>query len=183
MYGSTEQRSPGLTFVTPGADGEHFDAEFVAGDARIAEERHLAEVAADVGAADADAMDAHQGIRAGTGLLAGDVERFQCLGASSWSAFMREFFLQGAARWEGGPVFAVPDSACRGRASVPLHSLSGGPRRGNLSECCACPGRRCRGTRRGRSTAGRTRSRHAGHALRQRVRRSAMGLFVPSPAS
>ena len=41
-------------------DGEHFDAQFVAGDARVAEERHLAEVAAVVGAAHADAVDAHE---------------------------------------------------------------------------------------------------------------------------
>src|SRR5262249_14354737 len=42
------------------ADGEHLDAELVAGDTRVAEEGHLAQVAADVGAADADAVDAHQ---------------------------------------------------------------------------------------------------------------------------
>ena len=50
-----------------GADLEHLDAQFVAGDARIAVERHLAEIAADVGAADADAVDAHQRL-AGAGL-------------------------------------------------------------------------------------------------------------------
>jgi hypothetical protein len=38
-------------------------------DARITEERHLAEIAADVGAANADAMDANQCL-AGTGALA-----------------------------------------------------------------------------------------------------------------
>lgn len=38
------------------ADGKDFDAEFVTGNARVAEERHLAEVAAVVGAANAHAM-------------------------------------------------------------------------------------------------------------------------------
>ena len=56
------------------ADGEDFDAEFVAGDARVAEERHLAEVAADVGAADADLMDAHQRLAGAGRGGAGDVE-------------------------------------------------------------------------------------------------------------
>ena len=46
--------------MTPGPTSTHFDAEFVAGDARVAEEGHLAEVAADVGAADADAVDPDQ---------------------------------------------------------------------------------------------------------------------------
>src|SRR5205085_2596520 len=45
-----------------GADLEHLDAQLMAGNTRIAEERHLAQVAADVGAADADAMDANQGL-------------------------------------------------------------------------------------------------------------------------
>src|SRR5262249_17909898 len=40
------------------ADRQHFHAEFVPRDARVAEERHLAEVAGEVGAADADAPDA-----------------------------------------------------------------------------------------------------------------------------
>ena len=70
MYGSTEQRSPGLTLVDAGADRDDLDAQLVAGDARVAEERHLAEVAADVGAADADAVDADQGLAgAGSGRL------------------------------------------------------------------------------------------------------------------
>src|SRR5437868_3535281 len=50
----------GLNVGDRSADLEHLDAEFVSRDARIAGERHLAEVAADVGAADADAMDAHK---------------------------------------------------------------------------------------------------------------------------
>ena len=53
-----------------GADGEDFDAEFVAGDARVAVERHLAEVAADVGAADADPVDADDAPRRGRGSAA-----------------------------------------------------------------------------------------------------------------
>ena len=60
MYGSTEQRSPGLDVGDARADCEHLDAQLVAGNARVAEERHLAEIAADVGAADADAMHANQ---------------------------------------------------------------------------------------------------------------------------
>jgi hypothetical protein len=39
------------------ADGKHLDAELVAGDARVAEEGHLAEVARVVRAADADAVN------------------------------------------------------------------------------------------------------------------------------
>ena len=67
MYGSTEQRSPALTFADAGADVDDFDAQLVTGDAGIAEERHLAEIAADVGSANADPMDAHQSL-AGAGL-------------------------------------------------------------------------------------------------------------------
>ncbi len=52
-------------FVTPCADLDYLDAEFVAGDARIAVKGHLAEVAAKVGAADADTMDAHQRLAGG----------------------------------------------------------------------------------------------------------------------
>jgi hypothetical protein len=48
----------GLDVRDIGADLDDLDAELVAGDARLAEEGHLAEVAAEVGAADADAMDA-----------------------------------------------------------------------------------------------------------------------------
>ena len=40
------------------ADGEDLDAEFMSGDARVGIERHLAEVASVVGAADTDAVDA-----------------------------------------------------------------------------------------------------------------------------
>ena len=55
------------------ADLDHLDPQLVAGDARIAEEGHLAEVAADVGPADADPVDAHQrlarpGLGGGVGL-------------------------------------------------------------------------------------------------------------------
>src|ERR1044071_1515488 len=42
------------------ADGEDLDAEFVAGDARVAEEGHLAQVTAVVRAADADPMNAQE---------------------------------------------------------------------------------------------------------------------------
>lgn len=48
------------------ADRQDFDAEFVAENARVRHKRHLAEVSADVGAADADAMDADEGF-AGAG--------------------------------------------------------------------------------------------------------------------
>ena len=60
MYGSTEQRSPDRTLVTSVADIQHFDAQLMAGNAWIAEERHLAQVAADVGSANADLVDANQ---------------------------------------------------------------------------------------------------------------------------
>ncbi len=70
------------------ADRHDLDAQLVAGDARIAEERHLAEIAADVGAADADTVDAHQRL-AGTGFFGPSISmRFQCLGASRDRAFM-----------------------------------------------------------------------------------------------
>ena len=42
------------------ADFEHFDAELVPGNARIAEQREFAEVRAGIGAADADAVRAHE---------------------------------------------------------------------------------------------------------------------------
>src|SRR5947208_562298 len=42
------------------ANHEHLHAEFMAGDSRIAEERHLAEIAGDVRAANSYAMDAQQ---------------------------------------------------------------------------------------------------------------------------
>ena len=41
-------------------DFEHFDAQFVSWYSRIAVKRHLAEVAGQVGAADADTVDAHE---------------------------------------------------------------------------------------------------------------------------
>ena len=56
----------GLDVGDAGADLDDLDAKFVAGDARIAVEGHLAEIAADVGAADADAMDPDQDV-AGAG--------------------------------------------------------------------------------------------------------------------
>jgi hypothetical protein len=44
----------------PRADLEHLDPQLMPRNAGVAEERHLAQVAADVGAADADPVDAHQ---------------------------------------------------------------------------------------------------------------------------
>ena len=55
-----------LHVLDPRPHRHHLDAEFMARDARVAEERHLAEVAAVVGAADADGMHADDG-RAGAG--------------------------------------------------------------------------------------------------------------------
>ncbi len=48
-----------------GADGEDFDAEFVAGDAGVGEEGHFAEVPCVIGATDADAVDANEGLVGG----------------------------------------------------------------------------------------------------------------------
>src|SRR2546421_11902522 len=45
-----------------GADGHNFHSEFVAGDSRVTVEGHLAQIPADVGAADADAVDADDGL-------------------------------------------------------------------------------------------------------------------------
>ena len=56
------------------ADGEHLDTQLVAGDARVAEEGHLAEVAGDVRAADADAMDAEKDFAGGGRGGFGDVD-------------------------------------------------------------------------------------------------------------
>ena len=67
MYGSTEQRSPGFTFVTPSPTASTSTPSSWPGNARVAEERHLAEVAAEVGAADADALHADERL-AGAGL-------------------------------------------------------------------------------------------------------------------
>ena len=71
------------------ADREHFDAELVPGNARIAEERHLAEIAAEIGAADADAVHAHErfarpGLRPARAMSM--LARSVC-GFSSWSGF------------------------------------------------------------------------------------------------
>ena len=55
------------------ADFEDFHAQLVAGDSRIAEERHLAQVAAVIGAADAHAMRPHQGLPRSGRLRFGDV--------------------------------------------------------------------------------------------------------------
>ena len=69
----------GLDVDDASADFDDLDAEFMAGDARVAEERHLAEVAADVGAANADAMDAHHCL-AGAGFFrAGDLDALPLL--------------------------------------------------------------------------------------------------------
>jgi hypothetical protein len=57
-YGSTAQRSPGVWSRRRVVHFENFDAELVAEDARVGEERLLAAVGVPVGAADADAMDA-----------------------------------------------------------------------------------------------------------------------------
>ena len=69
-----------------GADGEDFDAEFVAGDARVAEEGHLAEIPANIGPADSDPMNADQGLAgAGTGRLRnGDRAEAAGLFESTW---------------------------------------------------------------------------------------------------
>src|SRR5262249_22319168 len=56
------------------ADRHDLDAEFVAGDARVAEERHLAEVAVKVGPADADAEDTDHGVAGTGGRWFGDVD-------------------------------------------------------------------------------------------------------------
>src|SRR5256885_1883942 len=45
-----------------GGHSDHFDTEFVSRDARIAEEGHFTEIAGQIGAANADAMNAHQGL-------------------------------------------------------------------------------------------------------------------------
>src|SRR6266446_3022916 len=92
---AVDVRLDGATVAGPNvghtrADGDDLDAEFVAGDARVGEERHLAEVAAQVGAADADAVDAHQRV-AGAG--------FGRLGEVDALPLFRRFELQGFHGW------------------------------------------------------------------------------------
>ena len=58
------------------ADRQHLDAQFVTWDARVAKQRHLALVGADVGAAHADAVDAHQGLAAAGRGGAGSLRRW-----------------------------------------------------------------------------------------------------------
>src|SRR5829696_128175 len=58
--------------LDPRPDGDDLDPEFVPGDPRVAVERHLAEVTADVGPADADAVDAHQRLAGAWGVRLGD---------------------------------------------------------------------------------------------------------------
>ena len=78
----------GLDVGHAGADRDDFDAQLVAGNARVAEERHLAEIAADVGAADADAMDADEGFAAAGGRGSGMAMVRNRPGCSSWMACM-----------------------------------------------------------------------------------------------
>ena len=69
------------------ADGDDLDAQLVAGDARVAEEGHLAEVAAEVRPADADPVDAHQGLAgSGRGGLGG-VDEGEVLGGLQEQGF------------------------------------------------------------------------------------------------
>src|SRR5438067_277466 len=60
-------------------DIEHLDTELVAGDARIAEEGHLAEIAADIGAANADPMHAHERLPRPWFLRPGNVDALEIL--------------------------------------------------------------------------------------------------------
>src|SRR5207247_10757 len=50
----------GLDIGDIGADVDYFDSQLMSGNARVAEERHLAEIAAEIGAADTDAMHTHE---------------------------------------------------------------------------------------------------------------------------
>ena len=60
-----------------GADFENFDAEFVTENARVGEERHFAEVGADVGAADTDTVDADEGVAGARVAGVGEVEALE----------------------------------------------------------------------------------------------------------
>src|SRR5579864_6957555 len=71
LYGTAVARLDGTGPLT---HGQHFHAQFVAGDARIAVERHLALVARVIGAADADPMDPHQRLPWTRALGLGDVD-------------------------------------------------------------------------------------------------------------
>ena len=56
------------------ADLKHLDAQLMARDARVAEERHLAQIATNISPADADLVDAHQGLARGRLRRLGDVD-------------------------------------------------------------------------------------------------------------
>ena len=112
MYGSTEQRSPGLTLVDAVADGDDLDAQLVAGDARVAVERHLAEVAADVGAADADAVDADEGLAGAGGGRLGDGD-----GAEPAGLFELDGLHRGPCEWGEGCMYGRHTGAATSRSA------------------------------------------------------------------
>ena len=83
------------------ADREHFEAEFMAGDARVGKERHLSEVAREIGPADAHAMSADEGLaRARSGWL-GKLDDVDFLRLGELDRFHRISCFQAALR--GGP--------------------------------------------------------------------------------
>jgi hypothetical protein len=77
----------------PFADGHDFDAKFVSGNSRVAEKGHLSQKAANVGAANADAMHAHQGfVRTGRRRL-GNVYHAQAVRLFQLDGFHKIQFL------------------------------------------------------------------------------------------
>jgi hypothetical protein len=61
------------------ADGKDLDTELVAGDARVGVERHLAEIASVVGAADTDAVHANDRFASGGCGRLGDIDARELL--------------------------------------------------------------------------------------------------------
>ena len=61
MYGSTEHRCPGCTFSTPSPTASTSTPSSWPGNCRVRVERHLAQVAAVIGSANADAMHLNEG--------------------------------------------------------------------------------------------------------------------------
>jgi len=64
-----------------GADVNDFDAEFVTGNSRVTEERHLAEEARIIGAANPDAVNANDGITLARHRRFGDIDHPKRAGA------------------------------------------------------------------------------------------------------
>jgi hypothetical protein len=83
---------PGADVCDAIADGQHLDAQLMAWDPGVAEERHLAEVAAVVGATDANLTHPEQGLAGTRRGGFGNVEEPEGLGAFELEGAHGRFF-------------------------------------------------------------------------------------------